>query len=80
MTACVAMVVLESMRLSEREMVVCGERVQVEWTCVGWEKGEGFSGEESSEGSLARRSDMDSRSGVVSIRRISGAVGAAGRM
>lgn len=77
---------LESMSVSERVMVTCGAIVVVAATLDWCANGDVVKvcfpeGDDSSrDGILARRSETDRRSGVVSTRRMSGAVGAEGRM
>lgn len=87
MEACWERVVLGAIRVSlEIVTRVVGGGIEVGWIFVGWDRivggGSGFLGSCSVSWaeSLARRSEVRRRSGVVSILRRRGAVGVDGRM
>jgi hypothetical protein len=86
MTHLEAMVVFESISVSERVMVTCGAMVAVAATLDWCANGDVVEvcfpeGDVSSrDGILASRIETDRRRGVVSTRRMSGAEGAEGRM
>src|ERR1700742_3644879 len=75
-THCVAMVLLLSIRVSDREIVTRGAMVVVGWIFAEWENGEVGSLEaevscSSIDGSFAKERETLRRSGVVSTRRTS---------
>ncbi len=75
--------VLAPIRVSDRVIVTRGATVAVAWILEGWAKAEVGcldTADSSTEGSLARRREMERRRGVLSTRRTSGADGVEERM